>query len=91
MNMNTKLISRLLALVLAWLVFSPLFLFLSIRWKKPKLIPRIILTTIAPLTLVVLFFVSWGSYDYYYYNIKRGSRSEIEAKTGLNFPKYKTI
>ncbi|MGQ7868953.1 hypothetical protein [Sunxiuqinia sp. sy24] len=80
-----------IALILSWIIFSPLFLFLSIRWNKPKLIGRSMLTLIAPLTLLTLVFVSWQGYEYYYYQLKRGSRSEIEAKTGMNFPQYKTI
>ncbi|MCE4566039.1 hypothetical protein INQ51_17095 [Maribellus sp. CM-23] len=86
-----KNIFKTIVLILSWIIFSPLFLFLSIKWRVPKLVPRIILTTLAPLSLLIIFFVSRGTYDYYYYNIKRGSKSEIEAKTGLDFPKFKTI
>lgn len=78
-------------LIISWIIFSPLFLFLSVKWNKPKLIGRIILTIIAPVTLITLSFISWNGYEYYYYQIKRGSISEIEAKTGMEFPKCKTI
>ena len=91
MNNKIKEILKTSTLILSWIVFSPLFLFLSVEWKRPKFIGRIILTIIAPVTLLTLSFVTWHGYEYYYYQIKRGSRSEIEAKTGIDFPKYKTI
>ena len=90
MNNQTKSILKKTALLFQWLIFPPLFLFFSIKWKTPKIITRTVLTIIAPLTLVVLIAISWQGYDYYYYQIKRGSRSEIETKTGLIFPKFHT-
>jgi hypothetical protein len=91
MNNKIKEILKTSTLILSWIVFSPLFLFLSAEWKRPKLIGRIMLTIIAPVTLLTLSFVTWHGYEYYYYQVKRGSRSEIEAKTGIDFPEYKTI
>jgi hypothetical protein len=89
--MSFKKDSKIIALILMWILFSPLFLILSIKWSMPKLVPRIILTTLAPLSVLIIFFCSWGCYEYYYFHIKRGSRPEIEAKTGMEFPRFKTI
>jgi|GEM_PF-6081908 len=94
MNTKGKILnsfSKNLALILSWIILSPLFLFLSVKWNKPKLLGRIILTLIAPFTLITISFISWHGYEYYYYQIKRGSITEIEAKTGMEFPECKTI
>lgn len=91
--MLKKLTSQLRYLVLfaSWLLFPPLFLLFSNIWNIPKKLARIILTLVAPLTLVFLLFVSYITYSNYYYYIERGSRSEIETKTEIRFPDYKTV
>jgi len=88
---KTKTISRYLALFGSWLIFPPLFLVLSIIWKTPKLIARIILTFLAPVSLILLLLMSFYTYSYYYFFIARGSRTEIETKTEVKFPDYKII
>ncbi len=89
--MSTKRMSKIIALTISWILFLPLFLFLSIKWSNPKLVPRIILTVLAPFSMLIILFISLGSYEYYYFQIKRGSRYEIETKTGIEFPRFKTI
>lgn len=91
--MNFKLESALqkLTLIFFWLIFPPLFLVFLFIWKMPKLAIRLILTVIAPLTLIVLFVGLFQLQQYYYYHFERGSRAEIEAKTGLKFPDYTTV
>ena len=91
--MLIKLTSRIrfLVLIISWLLFPPLFLLFSIIWNIPKKMARIILTLVAPLTLVLLLFVSYITYSSYHFYIERGSRSEIETKTGIKFPDYKTV
>ncbi|WP_163710225.1 hypothetical protein [Mangrovibacterium lignilyticum] len=76
---------------ISWLVFPPLFLYLSIKWKKPKIFGRIILTIFAPISLILLMTTTVYGYSYYYHYIKRGSRAEIEESTGIDFPGFKTI
>lgn len=91
MKIDIRFILKSLVLFLFWLVFSPLFLTFSIIWKMPRLTYRIILTLIAPFTLFVLL-MGWFVFGYYYtYYFSRGGRTEIEAKTGVDFPKYKIL
>ncbi|WP_340110991.1 hypothetical protein [Maribellus mangrovi] len=89
--MTVKKNTQVFVLILMWILLSPLFLFLSIKWKMPRLAPRIILTIIAPMTLLIISLTSISGYVYYYTYIKRGTKSEIETKTGLNFPKFTII
>lgn len=91
MNIRFKTILKDLTLAVLWLLISPLFLFFSIRWKRPKKIARIILTVIAPFTLIVFFIVLISGGFYYYHYIQRGSRAEIERRTGIEFPWFKTV
>lgn len=86
-----KTISRYLALFGSWLIFPPLFLVLSIIWKTPKLIARVILTFLSPVSLILLLVISYYTYSFYCFFITRGSRAEIETKTEVKFPEYKTI
>ena len=90
MKNQIKLILKISVLLLLWLIFSPLFLWFSIKWNIPKLVSRIILTIIAPFTLLIFLAIYWQGYDYYYHHIKRGSRSELETKTSIIFPKFHT-
>ena len=80
-----------IALSVFWLVFPPLFLVLAFLWKMPRMVPRIILFVVAPLTLLVLLAVGLDLYMRYHQYVDRGSRSEIEMKTGVEFPRYRTI
>lgn len=89
--MAVKRTLKVIVLTLMWIFVSPLFLILSIYWKMPRLTPRIILTIIAPMSILIIFLTSFAGYKYYYFNFKRGNKSEIETKTGMEFPKFKTI
>ena len=91
MKIQLQSVLKKLILILFWIIFPPLFLVFSIIWKTPKLTVRILLTAVAPLTLVVLFMGLFQMQQYYYYHFERGSRTELEAKTGLKFPDYQTI
>jgi hypothetical protein len=91
MPKNLTPLIRYLVLLAFWLLFPPLFLLFSIIWNIPKKMARIILTIVAPLTLVLLLFVSYITYRNYYFYIERGSRSEIETKTEIKFPDYETV
>lgn len=91
MKIQQKSALKTTALFIFWLIFPPLFLTFSIIWKMPKLIGRIVLTVVAPLTIVTLIAGVFGLQQLHYYYIERGSRSEIEAKTGLKFPDYQTV
>lgn len=82
---------KISVLSIFWLVFPPLFLTFSIIWKMPKLVWRIVLTVFAPFTIVTLMVGVFSLYMLHYYYIERGSRSEIEAKTGLIFPDYEPV
>jgi len=82
---------RYLVLIASWLLFPPLFLLFSFIWNIPKKMARIILTLVAPLTLVFLQFISYITYSNYNIYIERGSRSEIETKTRIKFPDYETV
>ncbi len=78
-------------LFIFWLIFPPIFLVLSIIWKMPKKIWRVVLTIVAPITLLCLFALVFLGYIYYRSYIYRGSQREIETKTGLDLPRYKVV
>lgn len=80
-----------ITLSVLWLVFPPLFLLLAFVWKMPRMVPRIILFVVAPLTLLVLLAGGLDLYIRYHQYVDRGSRSEIEMKSGVEFPRYRTI
>ncbi|MDO9615989.1 MAG: hypothetical protein Q7J86_15890 [Bacteroidota bacterium] len=91
MKPQTQTILKRFVLSIFWLIFPPLFLILSIVWKSPKLVMRIVLTAIAPLTIVAIVIGIFSLNQLHYYYIERGSRTEIEAKTGMEFPDYETV
>jgi hypothetical protein len=91
MKINTHTVVKSLVLFVFWLVFPPLFLFFSVIWEMPRLTYRIVLTLIAPFTLFA-FLMSWVVFENYYTcYFSRGTRTEIETKTGVDFPKYKIL
>lgn len=57
----------------------------------PGWVPRIVLTLLAPLTLLVLVSTYISASSYYNFHVERGSRKELETKTGITFPRYKTV
>lgn len=79
------------ALFIFWLIFPPIFFELSIIWKMPKKIGRVVLSIIAPLNLLILIIVVILAEDYFYVHIERGSKNEIETTTGLDLPSYEVI
>lgn len=89
-NLAARILKNV-ALFLTWFFISPLYLFLSIKWKIPKTIARTIFFILSPFTLILLAIPSYFAYDYYYHFIKRGSISEIEKKSHVEFPDYKTL
>lgn len=91
MNRTHQSIFKKTVLFFTWLFCPPLFLVFSIIWKSPKLVGRIILTIIAPLTITTFIIIFIYIHEYHYYYFKRGNRLEIEVKTGLKFPDYKAI
>lgn len=91
MKINIQSAVKPAVLFILWLIFSPLFLVFSIIWKMPRLGYRIVLTLIAPFTLLVLLLGLFSAGYYYNYYLIRGTRAEIETKTGLEFPKYRTL
>jgi hypothetical protein len=88
---TTHLLIKSFVLFIFWLIFSPLFHVFSIKWKMPRLGYRIVLTFIAPFTLLVLFLGLFSAGYYYNYYLGRGTRTEIETKTGMEFPKFRTL
>lgn len=83
--MGIKRILKLFGLLLGWLLFPPIFLLLSYRWKLISPWLRISLFFVAPLTFLVLFIgIVWGKS--YLHQEWRGSRSEISMRTGVLFP-----
>ena len=57
----------------------------------PRLGYRVLLTLIAPFTLIVLLIAEDVAERYYTCYYQRGTRTEIETKTGVKFPEYKTL
>lgn len=91
MNIRLKTDLKKIVLSIFWLIFPPLFLTFSIVWKMPKMVMRIVLTAIAPLTIIAIVIGIFSLNQLHYYYIERGNRIEIEAKTGLKFPDYETV
>jgi hypothetical protein len=91
MNINIQSAIKPTFLFIFWLIFSPLFLVFSIIWKMPRLRYRVVLTLIAPFTLLVLLITEDVAERYYTCYFKRGTRTEVETKTGVKFPEYKTL
>lgn len=91
MKLTLQSVFRSFTLFIFWLILPPIFLTLSIIWKTPRRIWRIVLTLIAPLTLLVLVMSVNSGSQYYYHHISRGSKNEIETLTGLKLPRYKII
>ena len=91
MMINIQSVVKPIVLFIFWFIFSPLFLVFSIIWKMPRLGYRIVLTLIAPFTLLVLWIGLFSVAYYYEYYLSRGTRTEIETKTGVEFPKLRTL
>lgn len=91
MNFQLQSVFKKLTLFIFWFIFPPLFLVFSIIWGSPKLAVRILMTAVAPLTLIFVFLGLFQMQQYYYYHFDRGSKTELEAKTGLKFPDYQMI
>jgi hypothetical protein len=91
MKLLVKQIAKHLVLFITWLLVSPLYLYLSIKWKFPIKILRIIFFIVSPFTIILLLVAGFYVYDINTIYIQRGGMSEIEEKTGIDFPDYKTI
>lgn len=82
------------ALILSWLIFSPLFLFLSWKWQKPRKWKRIILTIISPSSLVLAIlmgFVCIMGYVLLERTYKFTNRETLNEITGVVLPKFKVV
>jgi hypothetical protein len=88
MGNQLQFILKIIGLIFSWLLFPPLFFILSTIWKMPKKIWRVVLTIIAPLSLLLIIICSVWVYQNYHVYRERGSRKEIEIKTGIELPKY---
>ncbi len=90
MKSNIEKILKIIALLLLWTVFSPLFLFFALRWKIVGKGWKIALFVLSPFMTVVYLLltilVMWG---YSEYDRKYGysSNKAIERITGVEFPK----
>ena len=88
-------IIKSIALILSWVIFSPLFLFLTYRWKMLKKWLRWLLTVVSPF-FIILYIVIVGLYifsidltprdDKYFSNEKR-----LEKITGVRFKVKKVV
>lgn len=88
---NLHFVFKLSILFLFWVLFPPFFLIISFFWEMPRKIWRIVLTLIAPLCLLLVIICSVWVYQNYHVYGERGSRKEIESKTGIKFPKYQKV
>ena len=90
MKSNVEKIFKIIALILLWTVFSPLFLFFALRWKIVRKGWNTAIFVISPFMTVVYLLltilVMWG---YSEYDRKYGysSNKAIERITGVDFPK----
>jgi hypothetical protein len=91
MGNQLQFILKIIGLIFSWLLFPPLFFIFSTIWKMPKKIWRIVLTIIAPLSLLLIIICSVWVYQNYHVYRERGSRKEIEIKTGIELPKYQKV
>lgn len=90
MKIVSKLIEVLKISVLAffWLVFSPVFYFLSKWWYASRRKMRKVLFFVSPLVIIIALYLSL--YTYMLTNdALMGSKWSIEEKTVLEFPSYR--
>ena len=66
MKIHFPMALKIGVLSIFWLIFPPLFLTFSIIWKMTKLVGRVVLTAVAPLTIVSLIV---GVFTRIYWNI----------------------
>ena len=94
MKTNIEKILKFVVLLLLWALFSPLFLFLTIRWKIMVKGWRTALFALSPFMLFVYFMLTvLVVWVYSEYNRKFGysSNSAIERITGVDFPRLNII
>lgn len=90
MKSNIENILKIIALLLLWVLFSPLFLFFALRWKIVRKGWSTALFVISPFMTIVYFLLTilvvWG---YSEYDRKYGysNNKVIERITGVEFPK----
>lgn len=77
---------------LSWLIFSPLFLFLSWKWKLVKTWKRVILVIISPSSWILLLLVVIGclvGYGNFERRHKFTNRETLHEITGVMLPNFK--
>lgn len=87
-------ITEWLALLLSWLTISPLFVYLSSRWKLIGKKMRILLLLVSPLMVIVYFIILLLALQGYY-NYQRkyhfADNEVIERITGVAFPELDIV
>ncbi|WP_430972027.1 hypothetical protein [Sunxiuqinia rutila] len=84
--MKVKRLLKSAILVVSWFIFPPLYILLAYVWKIMRPWQRIGVSLIAPMTLLLLF-ISVMSSKNYIHQQWRASRSEINLRTGIEFPR----
>ena len=92
---NFKDYLKNITLFVLWLCIPPIYPFLAVKWKTRTKKKAILHTFLSPLmivfTLVLLVGFFEESSSFYNENFYRGSISEIESKTEIEFPSFKTV
>lgn len=87
-------ILKVLALILSWLLFSPLVLVLDGRWKLlPKWL-RVLLFILSPMMLIVFLLIVLIADDGFFEYIHRYRYTTpwaVKKITGVRFPNYKIV
>ena len=85
---------KYVVLILSWLIFSPLFLLLSWKWKNLGKWKRITFTIISPSSLILAILIVVGSFMGYSLLERRykfTGRETLCELTGVMLPKFKVI
>ncbi len=92
--MRKRIVIKSMALLLSWLMFSPLMLILDGHWKLlPKWL-RIVLFVLSPMMLILIAVaVIWGNMNYsdFYARHHFVRPKVVENITGVRLPNYKVV
>lgn len=83
-----------LIILFSWFTISPLFYYLTCRWKLIGKKLRVILLLISPIFLVIyilLFFYGLDTYYSYQRKHRFANKDVIERITGITYPNFKII
>lgn len=92
-NILFKILQWIISLI-SWLTLSPLFYYLTWKWKLIGKKLRVTLLLISPIFLmiyIVLFVLGLYAYDSYQRKYRFTNKDTIEKITGVKYPNFKIV